>query len=612
MVSLEKTNGNEGAGSLFAGCLPALGNILPQFVPGARFSDRAYWDGIPAASKARLIAEGETACRSPWPLLSANAYRAFSETGDRVTYENPYFERRRRLNALALAELAEGEGRFTGALVDGLYLVLEESGWQLPAHNAYERGGRRLPLPDPERPVVDLFAAETGAQLAVIRSVLGEVLNSVSPMIVERIDREIDTRITLPYLERHFWWMGNGDEPMNNWTAWCTQNVLISTFARPGSQQERHAVIRKAAGSLDAFLKDYGDDGACEEGAFYYRHAALCLFGALQVMEAVAPDAFGHIWRQPKIRNMAEFIVNTHVDGANYINFADASAKLDPCGAREFLFGQKTGSEALCALAANDALSDPAPELPDEINLYYRLLALAAAPGISAFGKRAVEKEDIFYPSCGLFIARDAQFTVAAKAGDNDDGHNHNDVGSVIVYKNGKPVLIDVGVETYTAKTFSPERYDIWTMQSAYHNLPAFGGIQQEAGARFAASRTVADLGARTSTISMDIAGAYPAAAGLASYRRTIRLRKGQAIEIEDDFKGERDAVLSLMTQEKPVPESDGVRLGDLAFLELSGNGRLRIEEIPVDDARLRRAWPDRIFRVLVPIDGRSLRLRIT
>lgn len=47
----------------------------------------------------------------------------------------------------------------------------------------------------------------------------------------------------------------------------------------------------------------------------------------------------------------------------------------------------------------------------------------------------------------------------------NLERHNHNDIGQFIVYADGKPVIIDVGVETYTAKTFSERRYEIWTME---------------------------------------------------------------------------------------------------------------------------------------------------
>jgi hypothetical protein len=604
---------SQDAGSMLriAGCLHGLGDILPGFAPGPVFADRLFWTGTPDGMKSRLIADGEAVLASNWPVLTAQAYRAFTLTGDRVGYESDYFERRRRLNALALAEVVEGRGRFVDALIDGIYLVCEESGWQLPAHNSQERDRTCDPLPDPARPVIDLFAAETGAQLAVIASILGDVLDSVSPAVVKRIDHELGTRITRPYLDRHFWWMGDGDEPMNNWTAWCTQNVLISTFTRPTDQAVRRAVITKAAHSLDAFLKDYGEDGACNEGALYYRHAALCLFGALTVMDAVAPNVFSQLWRMPKIHNMAEFILRAHVGDSYYINFADASAVLEPCGAREFLFGKAVGSEALSAFAAADATRNGKPELPDEINLYYRLLAISTAAEMAAFEQRPFEKPDIYYPSCGLFVARDDRFVVAAKAGNNGDGHNHNDVGSVTVYKDGLPLLIDVGVETYTAKTFSPRRYEIWTMQSGFHNLPSFEGVQQEAGAEFAARDVEVALGETESMISMDIAGAYPEKARLSYYRRTVRLVKGGAVEIVDSYAGERRAELSLMLCDKPEISGGRIDVGDRGEIVLSGAGQPRVEAIEITEPRLRLAWPQQIYRVLAPIEGRELRLRI-
>ena len=594
-----------------ADCLSALGDVLPVFVPAPPSSDRAFWTAIPEPLTSRLIAGGEAALGTPWPALTASAYRAFARTGNRVDYESDYFARRRRLNALALAEAVEDQGRFVDSLVDGIYAVSEESGWQLPAHNAQQRDGPHDPLPDPTRPVIDLFAAETGAELAVVAALLGDRLNSACPGIVQRIDREIETQITRPYLGRHFWWMGNGDEPMNNWTAWCTESVLLSTFTRPTDQAARRAVITQAAHSLDAFLKDYGDDGACDEGPHYYRHAALCLFGALSVMDAVAPNVFARFWREPKIRAMAEFIVHAHVRGSHYINFADASAVLEPCGAREFLFGKAVGSPSLCALAAWDAARNPAPELPDEINLFHRLMSITTAPEMAAYGEQPVAPRDIYYPSTGLFIARDDRFVVAVHAGDNGDSHNHNDVGSVIVYKDGRPFLIDVGVETYAAKTFSPERYDIWTMQSAFHNLPTFAGVGQSAGAAFAARDVAVDLGDEVAEISMDIAGAYPDEAEVARYRRSVRLVKGVSVEIADHLDGARPAELSLMLSEEPRLSAGRIAVGDLGEITLTGAGEPSIETIAIDDARLRWAWPERIFRVLVPMAGRDLRLGI-
>ncbi len=67
---------------------------------------------------------------------------------------------------------------------------------------------------------------------------------------------------------------------------------------------------------------------------------------------------------------------------------------------------------------------------------------------------------DVWLPDTEVMVARDAAgrsdgFYLAAKGGHNDESHNHNDIGNFVVFIDGRPVLVDAGVETYTAKTFS-------------------------------------------------------------------------------------------------------------------------------------------------------------
>ncbi len=596
---------------MFVECLAQLPDFLPDFSFAPAVADRQAWQAVPAAYRDRLLVAGKAASEAEWPLLKASSFMDYRRNGNRTRFEELFFQRRRMLNDLVMAELAEGQGRFLDPIMDGVLLICEESGWQLPAHNAYVRGGPRLALPDNSAPIIDLFAAETGAQLAVLASLFEQPLSALSPEIVRRIDRELQNRIITPYLSSHFWWMGNGDERMNNWTAWCTQNVLLSAFVRPYSQTIRRSIVEKAASSLDAFLKDYGEDGACEEGAMYYRHAGLCLFNALTVLSTVAPTAFSQLWQQPKLRNMAEYIVNVHVEGQHYFNFADCSAVAERCGAREYLFGLATGSDRLADFAAEDWAKNSAPELPDEINLFYRLQTALTAQAMLDHGSRPVRKADIYYPSIGLMIATDEVYALAVKAGHNGDSHNHNDVGSVILYKSGQPFLIDVGVGSYTAKTFSPQRYDIWTMQSAFHNLPSFAGVMQQDGATFAARDVRVDLGDDCSTISMDIAGAYPQAARLRRYERRVWLVKGQRVEIEDRFEGDAPAQVSLMFAQKPELYPALIRLPGLGDILMQGAGIATVEEIPIDDPRLRLSWPERIYRVLVPVSSDWLHLTV-
>ncbi|MEQ1404758.1 heparinase II/III family protein [Neorhizobium sp. Rsf11] len=585
------------------------GNLV-DFCPGAPFSDRAAWTAVPAPLRAVVLQDAEETLKRPWSLILASDYREYGETGNRSRFEELYFSRRRMLNNLVLGELIEGRKRFLPAIVDGIFLIAEESGWQLPAHNSYERGGPRSALPDTARPVIDLFAAETAALLATVVALMRNELDAMSPEIVARIEREIGVRIFEPYLARHFWWMGRGSERMNNWTAWITQNVLLSVFSLRTEQQLRRKVVEKALRSLDAFLKDYAEDGACEEGVVYYRHAALCVHGAMTILDAAAPGVFTSLRSEPKIRNMAEYILNMHVCGRHYFNFADSSAIVEPCSMREYLFGKAVGSEALASFAAADRVRAENPHLPQEWNLWYRVQELLAGPKISDKPDQ-IPARDIFYPGIKLLIARDEHFALAVKGGHNGESHNHNDVGSVTLYKDGQPFLIDVGVETYTAKTFSPRRYEIWTMQSAFHNLPTFGGVMQSDGEGFAARDVETSFDEAEARISLDIAGAYPPEAQVHSYRRVVSLLRGRHVEISDICEGDLPAVLSLMTCFEPSVATGVIEVPPLGRIELQGAGRVEVEPIEIEDARLRESWPARIYRLLIPLAGKKLTLRI-
>ncbi|MCZ4072515.1 heparinase II/III domain-containing protein [Agrobacterium sp. LMR679] len=579
---------------------------------GAELTAQKIRSSAPGAVSRSLIEAAEQTLDEPWSVILAGDYREYSRTGNRDRFEALYFSRRLKLNALVLGECAEGQGRFLDAIIDGLWLICEESGWQLPAHNSHIRGGPRDPLPDPQNPVIDLFAAETGANLALCLHLLAPELERANVNLVSRVRAEIDRRITKPYLARHFWWMGNGDERMNNWTAWITQNVLLSSLLLPTEQSTRRSVVEKALKSLDAFQKDYAEDGACEEGVLYYGHAALCLFGAMSILEVSAPGSMAPLFHAAKLRSMAEFILNMHVAEDRFFNFADAPAKVETSGVREYLFGKAVSSPPLQAFAAACWNRSPDRLMCKEWNLWYRVQAVLAVPEFSALIPAEPAKTDIAYPGIGLAIARDGVFDLAVKAGNNGESHNHNDVGSFTLYKNGRPFIIDVGVETYTAKTFSPQRYDIWTMQSAFHNLPTFGGVMQAAGAEFAARDLVTEFSEDQAEVSFDIAGAYPAVARVEHYRRRVRLLRGSHVQVLDDYQGGQEAVLSLMVAEKPAVVSGRLIFAGLGEIACEGAGEPAIEAITINDARLRQSWPPVIYRILIPIAAQRLCLTIS
>lgn len=603
------------AQDFFSGNSPFGDRSLQDYRPFPDIDDRASYNNLPEKLKKELIAQGESYLGFDYPVIWATDFMKFKRTGNRTDFENIYFERRYALNSLVAAECVEDQGRFLDDIINGIFAICEESAWQLPPHNSYIRDTPQELLPDVTHPVMDLFACETGAQLACVRYLLGSRLDAVSPFINTRIAYELERRIFIPYIHEHFWWMGKDEEPMCNWTPWCTQNVLLTVFLHGCLPGVKKPVILKAAESLDYFLKDYGDDGCCDEGAQYYRHAGLCLDGAADVLNQVTGGAFTGLYQWDKIKNMASYISNVHVEDKYFINFADCSPVAGRAGVREFLFGQRTHQPELMLFAAKDFKASEGNLFADEsnrLNLFYRLQTIFHYSEVMSYDTtQALIHKDIFYPSVGLFLTRNDTFCLAVKAGDNNDSHNHNDTGSFTLYKNGRPLFVDIGVESYTQKTFSPRRYEIWTMQSGYHNLPTIDGLDQRDGAEYCARNILTDFGDGEALISMDIAGAYPFSEQNRTYTRRVQLLKRENAILLTDHTDSRDVILNFITYEKPEMSEKEIRIGTLARASFTGARLLTTEVLPITDARLKTAWDHDLYRIRLTMTADEFQMKI-
>lgn len=587
----------------FSACLSELPAQLSDLCIAPEIDDRKGWQ-LDSNTRAYLLQKAQHCLAQTWPELDQDSYGLFSEMGDRVSFETPYFERRRMLVVLALAEAIENKGRYLRKIEQGVGLICAELGWQLPAHNSYSRDGEVAPQPDPSRPVVDLFAAETGALLATLAQLLVDVLD---PTSLSLIDRQVKARILDPYLHSKFWWMGLDGGLMINWTPWCTQNVLIAAFARPLAATLRQRIVKRAANSLDAFWAEYGEDGACPEGAYYYGHAALSLFSSMQVINAVSGGAVQPVLHSAKFQNIAEYILYAHVGNNTYANFGDCAASMAAPDARVYALAAAIDSPQLKAYSGRAAFglgSDPV-----QFNLYGHLQALFLERDKTSL--EPSEKREGYLPSTGLFVARDNRFYLAANAGHNGVDHNHNDLGSVIVYLDGQPLLIDIGVETYTAKTFSAERYGIWTMQSSFHNVAEFGGVMQSVGIDFSVREQRVHFDHNEARIDMQLAGAYPEQAQLRSYRRSVCLQRGRRVIISDRFESSSPVVANFIFAQQPVLDGATLRVGQLADIQLSGHAHIAIESLAVEDARLRQSWPASLYRVRISPEADTLELQI-
>ncbi len=485
----------------------AIASLLPQ-------ADDTFWrDSIPMEMRQSYVTYGEQYIGKPWTVLPWTVFAENKITGNRVNYEGLCFEKRRQLAALVMAEIMEGKGRFIGDIINGMGSFCEETWWGIPAHY-----GKAIPLTELQE--VDLFNAETASLIVWTKYMLQKQFDAFSPDLCQRIDREIERRILIPALERDYWWKTAG----MNWNPWICSNWLTCVLLCEKDEARKAEAITQIQKATQVFIDAYPEDGGCDEGPHYWDRAAASMFEVLRLLPDFPYDA-------QKIGNMAAYAYKTYIGNDYYVNFADAHNNKDvqqvnivyPFGLwlndqnmREFgaYLGRKKG-----VLTNPAALYDQSGNFP---TLSRELFFLRYIRYFIAEQPREPLIKDVWLPDLQIMTARRGNLYVAMKGGTNGESHNHNDVGSFIVYVHGKPLFIDPGVGEYTAKTFGNNRYDIWTMQSQYHNLPQINGIDQKEGKDFAAKV----ISQKNGQLTLDIAGAYPAEAKVKSWKRTISSKK--------------------------------------------------------------------------------------
>jgi hypothetical protein len=200
----------------------------------------------------------------------------------------------------------------------------------------------------------------------------------------------------------------------------------------------------------------------------------------------------------------------------------------------------------------------------------------------------------------GLFLA--------VQGGHNAESHNHNDIGNFIVYAGGTPVFVDAGVGSYTAQTFSNKRYELWNMQSVWHNCPTINSVMQKEGIQYKASNVQYSQNAVGVSVSMDIATAYPAEAAVKKYERKFDFNQSkntiQLFENYELLEWKSPLVQSFLVAIKPTMEKPGQLLfalldgGSIAFNYDAKLFDIAIEDKILDDERISGIWGKQLYRI--------------
>lgn len=584
-----------------------------EFAPFPRAADRDAWAAIADALGARrvgeIVSEAERLAAEEVPFLPATLYLEFRRTGRREGYQEPSRLRRQMMTTMALAECLEGEGRFLDPLLDVVWAICEESSWAMPAHQS--------DLTDMEHPIIDLGAAGVGLALAEFDYLLGERLD---PLVGKRIRHEADRRLFTPYLTRHdMWWMYNTRaRTVNNWTAVCTAGVVGAALYLEPDVARRAEILARGARSLQDYLETFDEDGGSSEGPGYWGYGFGYYTLLAQLVEAATGGEVSFLEGE-RIRQIARFPLRTLLAPGALANFSDCDPVVHYPTALLCYLSRRLEIPDLMRFAREQPEGGRGGELPWALrNLLWRVEDEPA-------GRFTPARRDWFGGMMWMFARMNPEdpdaLVLAAKGGHNGEMHNQNDVGSLIVRYRQESLIAELGRGRYTKAYFGPQRYEHFVNSSLGHSTPVPNGMAQlpgkEHGAQLLERRATGDV----DTMTIEMRGAYPPEANVASLRRTIALhREGEGwVEVEDvaAFDGRPGTLESALLTFADVEPGDGsvtIR-GERGALRVAFDASLVDARVELHEGLDLSGGPTDarriVFAVRAPQEKATIRLRI-
>jgi hypothetical protein len=503
----------------------------------------------------------------PIPILSYSRFRDYARNGNRSRYETVLYGRTAQIKLAAIA-CALGLD-YKEYLQDLIWADCEATWWTLPAH---ERSS----------PGIDLLVAMTGREFAFMHAMLGHVLDEE---VRGRMVDEVQRRVLRPFAQDAFpfWWR----KTTNNWNAVCHGGIVIAAMLLEKDAAVLTTILAKALEGLGRFLEGFTSDGGCTEGMSYWVFG----FGWYVAMATALYDfTAGRIdlMRRDGIEAICRYPLSATLRPGQVVPFADCEDVYVPyaMAAQINRFHAIPELLGMCDLAEGGQAS---------IETLEDLLLYDGAP-LTAWQDRSSHH----LQQLGIALLRRGGLSVAAKAGNNNEHHNHNDIGSFVVHKGRTLFLTDPGAPIYSANTFSERRYESPYCNSFGHSVPVIGGAWQATGEQYRGHLAVEGLEGPTPRCRIKMAGAYNVPE-LALLRRELTLADDNRVDLTDrfSFRAAPAAVEEAFITALPAAvAADGSSVtitspsDGRAVLNCRQKGRFRVEEIAGSLAESRDQTP--------------------
>ena len=409
-----------------------------------------------AKARKEVIQKAEYFIENEPKIIKFSMIHRFVTDGNRMEFQNVYENYFSRLETYFIAYMITLDEKYLTPLADIMWNICDFESWSIPAHVP-----ETLTVTE-RRQQLDLTSTIAGFKLSEVLYYIGDKLPE---LVVRRTREEVRFRVLDSFRDstpKRFWWL----VAKSNWSAVCAAAVF-GTYLYLAEDWEIKTQLPRLLESMKYYLMSFDDEGCCIEGYGYWNYgfSYFCVFAA---MLRDYTDGEINLFADPKVHRIAHFQENIPLDDKHCVSFSDAHINFTPIAWLSHLLKKEYPDLKIPSFAPSGYWGQQAYQL------------LWQEPELADCSLNTSEPFSFNYKIAQWFIYRNASYSFACKAGHNRELHNHNDVGSFILLRDGVVSFTDPGGGEYTRQYFSEERYSLFACSSRGHSVPVINGKYQE------------------------------------------------------------------------------------------------------------------------------------
>lgn len=516
----------------------------------------------------QILQQARELAQQPTPKLDDDVYHRCIEE-DSVTEINQLIPAvRTRNTTFLLAEAIFDQGEFLDVIEADTRSLGKLGTWIHPGNDLERKNLRR------ETHDNDLASCHTAVNFAHFHHILGPRL---SDDFRDYLAEEVNRRVFHPLRSRIEagrdidWWL----IVKHNWNPVCLSCYAHAAAAMLPRLEDRAWWFAFAEMHTYNFTDGFADDGLCTEGVAYWGYGVSHYFSLAEIIRQGTANVVDML-DTPKARRIARFPDRSEIQPGLWPAFCDCFLDAKPMEWARMWLDNRVDSQpdelTEPAPADFDALADMKRQFTDGIFMW---MFRTRAPRQPLRRRTSTERRDFFAPSHFL-ISRSGpntkrRFAATFLGGNNGVNHNHNDLGTFTVVLDGKALIYDPGLELYSMRTFSKQRYESELLNSFGHPVPRIGGQLQKEGPTHQAPTLLTEFTDEVDRMILDLRGAYNLPTLRKLEREFIYDRRGDgSLTITDtvEFSEPTEYESALITAGKVDVTDSGLRFseGDTAI----------------------------------------------